>query len=392
MPKLAPGQLTALKVAKIRKVGLHADGGNLYLQVSGLQAKSWIFRFRMTGRDRTMGLGSVQDVPLVEARARATEARRQVQSGIDPIDTRQQARQQEEAKRTTFKDCAVAFIQAHKDGWSNPKHIAQWTSTLTTYAFPAIGETPIAEVGTDQVLAILEPIWTAKAETASRVRGRIEAVLDWATVRQYRQGENPARWKGHLDHLLPARSKVTRVEHHAALPYRELPGFMLTLQEQDGVGALALQFTILTATRTSETLNAMWREIDMDTRTWTIPAERMKADKEHRVPLSDSAISILQRMRERRESEFVFPGNRRGNPLSNMTMLMTLRRMGRGDLTAHGFRSTFRDWAAEQTSYPREVCEMALAHAVVGVEGAYRRGDMFEKRRSLMETWGAFAQ
>ncbi|MEO5347047.1 MAG: integrase arm-type DNA-binding domain-containing protein [Magnetococcus sp. YQC-9] len=329
MPKLAPGQLTALKVAKIRKVGLHADGGNLYLQVSGLQAKSWILRFRVAGRDRTMGLGSVQDVSLVEARSRATDARRLIQSGIDPIAQRQQERIQAEAIRTTFKDCALAFIQAHQEGWSNPKHAAQWLATLTTYAFPIIGQTPIAEVNTDQVLEILQPIWTAKAETASRVRGRIEAVLDWAAVRQFRQGENPARWKGHLDHLLPARSKVARVVHHAALPYREVPGFMQTLRKQEVGGALALQFTILTATRTSEALGALWSEIDLDARGWIIPAERMKADKEHRVPLSDPAIAILHHMQARRESDYVFPGNRPGKPLSNMTMLATLRRMGR---------------------------------------------------------------
>jgi len=288
----------------------------------------------------------------------------------------------------TFKDCAERHIAAHKAAWRNNKHAAQWPGTLITYVHPSFGSLAVQTVDVGLVVKVLEPIWTEKPETASRVRGRIEAILDWATARGYRQGENPARWRGHIENLLPKKSKVRRVEHHAALPYPETAAFMVELRQQDGVAARALEFAILTAARTGEVIGGRWDEIDFAERLWTVPAERMKAGKEHRVPLSDAAMTILQTLRDTREGDFIFPGNWAGRPISNMAMLMLLRRMGRSDLTAHGFRSSFRDWAAECTTFPAEVAEMALAH-VVGdkVEAAYRRGDLFQKRREIMDAW-----
>ena len=291
----------------------------------------------------------------------------------------------------TFDGCAKAYIAAHEAAWRNPKHRQQWTNTLATYVSPVIGQLPVAAVDTGLVLKVVEPIWSKKPETASRVRGRIEVVLDWAKVRGYRDGENPARWRGHLDHLLPAKSKVRKVEHHAALPYAQVGAFMVGLREQPGIGARALEFLILTATRTGETLGAIWNEVDIAARLWTIPAARMKAGKDHRVPLSDAALTVLKQMHAIRHSDYVFPGGRDRRPLSEMALLMLLRRMERGNVTAHGFRSTFRDWAAERTSSPREVAEAALAHAIPdAVEAAYRRGDLFDKRRKLMAAWAEY--
>ncbi|WP_130470277.1 tyrosine-type recombinase/integrase [Candidatus Magnetaquicoccus inordinatus] len=389
MARKPPGQLTALKVTKTRTPGLYGDGGNLWLQVTSQAAKSWVLRYTLRGKNREMGLGSVQDVSLEEARTKAAKARKLLIERVDPIVDRDIERQKA-APAKSFKQCADEFIEANKAGWSNTKHAAQWASTLETYAYPIIGTMPVSEVTTDHVLQILNPIWQEKPETASRVKGRIESVLSMATVRGYRIGENPARWKGHLDQLLPAKVKVAKVEHHAALPYADVSGFMRALAQQEGVAALALAFCILTATRTSETLGAVWGEIDFAAKVWAIPGDRMKAGREHRVPLSDQAMTVLERMQEQRQPDYIFPGMRAGRPLSNMALLMTLRRMERGDLTTHGFRSTFRDWAAETTGYPNEVCEMALAHDVKGVEGAYRRGDLFEKRRQLMADWGRY--
>ena len=374
--------------------GLFADGGGLYLQVTESGAKTWIFRFMLAGRRRDMGLGAVHTVSLADARVEAQRCRQLVRDGIDPIETRKAAKlaaKAEKAKAMTFKQCAEAYIRAHEAGWKNAKHAAQWTSTLTTYAFPVMGELPVASVDTGLVMKVIEPIWTTKTETASRVRGRIESILDWATVRHYRAGENPARWKGHLDHLLPTKAKVQKGGHHAALPYDQIADFMAALRKQDGIGARALEFAILTAARTGEVIGAAWDEIDFDKQLWTIPAERMKADKEHRVPLSDPAVAILREMEKVRDGDFVFPGGKAQRPLSNMALLTTLRRMKRTDVTVHGFRSTFRDWAAEQTSVASEVAEMALAHAVGDkVEAAYRRGDLFEKRRRLMDGWAKY--
>jgi integrase len=295
------------------------------------------------------------------------------------------------ATATTFEQCAERYIAAHRSGWRNPKHAAQWPSTLKTYAYPVFGSLPVQAVDTGLVMKVLEPIWHAKPETASRVRGRIEAVLDWATVRGYRKGENPARWRGHLDKLLPARGKVRKVEHHAALPYAEMGDFMAALREQEGIAARALEFLILTAARTSEVIGARWQEFDLEGKLWIVSADRIKGGKEHRVPLSGAALTIIEAMKETRESEFVFPGGKAGKPLSNMAMLKALERMERTELTAHGFRSSFRDWSAERTNYPREVAEMALAHTVGDkVEAAYRRGDLFRKRRQLMAAWARY--
>jgi integrase len=372
---------------------MYGDGGGLWLQVTGRGAKSWIFRFTLRGKARAMGLGSANTFSLAEARDKALICRKLCAEGIDPIETRRERRQEaavEAAKAVTFRTCAEGYIEAHKAGWRNDKHAAQWTSTLETYAYPVFGDLPVQAIDTGLVLKALETIWTTKPETASRVRGRVEAILDWAATRGYRRCENPARWKGHLQNLLPKRSKVRKVEHHAALPFKEVPAFMKAVAAQPGIAAKLMVFTILTAARTGEALGARWSEIDLEAGIWTVPAERMKAGLEHRVPLSAAALAILAEQRNL-DDTFVFPGGRRGKPLSNMAMLVLLRRMERGDLTVHGFRSSFRDWASETTHFPSEVVEMALAHTVESkVERAYRRGDLFEKRRELMAAWGSF--
>jgi integrase len=387
----AIGKLTALAVTQARGRGYYGDGGGLYLQVSANAAKSWVFRFKEAGKLHEMGLGPVHTIGLAEAREKARECRRLRFDGLDPIEARKAARLQarlDAAKAMTFAACAERYIASHKAGWRNPKHAAQWPATLATYVDPIFGALPVQTIDVGLVMKAVEPIWVVKPETASRVRGRIEAILDWATARGYRAGENPARWRGHLENLLPKRSKVHRVEHHAALPYPEIGAFMVELRQQEGVAARALEFAILTAARTGEAIGARWSEFDLGERLWTVPSERIKAGKEHRVPLSDAALAILEDMRAIRQSDFVFPGGRARRPISNMAMLMLLRRMGRGDLTAHGFRSSFRDWAAERTGFPAEVAEMALAHTVGDkVEAAYRRGDLFQKRRQLMDAW-----
>src|SRR5271170_5553080 len=385
------GKLTALAITQAKRRGYYGDGGGLLLQVSAGGAKSWVFRFKEGGKLREMGLGPTHTVSLAEARLKALECRKARLDGRDPIEARKAGRMAaklDAAKTMTFRDCAERYITAHKAAWKNDKHAAQWPATLITYVHPSFGSLAVQTIDVGLVVKVLEPIWTEKPETASRVRGRIEAILDWATARGYRQGENPARWRGHIENLLPKISKVRRVEHHAALPYPETAAFMVELRQQDGVAARALEFAILTAARTGEVIGGRWDEIDFAERLWTVPAERMKAGKEHRVPLSDAAMTILQTLRETREGDFIFPGNWAGRPISNMAMLMLLRRMGRSDLTAHGFRSSFRDWAAECTTFPAEVAEMALAH-VVGdkVEAAYRRGDLFQKRREIMDAW-----
>ena len=388
-------RLSALFVGRAKEPGMYADGGGLYLQVSQSGTKSWIFRYALNGREREMGLGPLHTITLADARNLAMEARRLKLSGIDPIDARKadrQAKRLEDARAISFKQASAAYIKANKSAWKNPKHAAQWESTLTTYADPIFGSLPVAAIDTALVMKALEAIWSEKPETASRLRGRIESVLDWATARGYRTGENPARWRGHLDKMLPARAKVQAVQHHAALPYHDLPAFMSCLRSQTGIGALALEFTILTAARTGEVIAATWDEIDLHAATWTVPKERMKAKREHKVFLGDDALAILRPLKETMRSDFVFPGNAPDKPLSNMAMLATLKRMNRKDLTTHGFRSTFRDWAAETTDYPSEVVEMALAHAVTNkVEAAYRRGDLFEKRKRLMADWNRAA-
>jgi integrase len=383
--------LSARKVETTKEAGLYGDGGGLYLQVTAKGAKSWIYRFKLDGRRRDMGLGSFDTVSLADARDKALEARKLVGLGSDPIIAK--AQPIIEARATTFDQAAAAYIDSHKAGWRNEKHVEQWRATLKTYAGPVFGHLPVAEIDTGLVMKVLEAIWSTKPETANRVRGRIEAILDWATVRGYRTGENSARWKGHLQALLPAKNKVAKVEHHAALPYVEIAPFMARLRAADGMGARALRFAILTAARTGDVIGAKWSEVDLEARQWVIPAERMKAGREHRVPLSEPALVLLRDVLTIRQGDYVFGGATAGKPLSNMALLMCLRRVKREDLTAHGFRSTFRDWCAEQTNFPSEVAEMALAH-VVGdkVEAAYRRGDLFEKRRQLAEAWGSYCE
>jgi integrase len=388
-------KLSALTVSRAKTRGYLGDGGGLYLQVSASGAKSWVFRFKDHGRLREMGLGSVHAIGLAEARKRATACRQMRLDGTDPIAVKKAGKlkaKPEAARAMTFRQCAEAYIEAHQAGWQNAKHAAQWSSTLKTYAYPVFGALPVQAVDVPLIAKVLEPIWKTKTETASRLRGRIERVLDWATVRGYRQGENPARWRGHLDQLLPARSRVQKVQHHAALSYAEVGQFMADLREQDSASALALEFLILTATRTAEVIGATWSEVDLDAVVWTIPAERMKAKKEHRVPLSKPALTILKRLYKHRAGEFVFMGAKPGRPLSNMALLMLLERMGRSDLAVHDFRSTFRDWAAERTNFPREVAEHALAHSLPDkVEAAYQRGDLFEKRRQMMDVWSRYS-
>jgi integrase len=387
-------RLSAQGVARNVKPGLYADGGGLYLQITKAGVKSWLFRYMREGKARGMGLGPLHTISLAEARTRALECRKMLLDGRDPLDEKEQqrvSRKVASAKSKTFMECAEAYIDAHRAGWRNAKHAAQWTSTLETYAEPVFKDISISSIDTALVMKVLEPIWKTKTETATRVRGRIESVLDWATVSGYRTGENPARWKGHLDHLLPKRSKVQKVEHHPALPYSDAPEFMKTLRSQAGIAARALEFLILTATRTNETIGARWDEINIENRIWTIPESRMKTGREHRVPLSAQAVKILKHMQSDSTGEFVFPGQRDGNPMSNMVFLQLLKRMGRSDITAHGFRSTFRDWVGETTQYPREVAEAALAHTVKNkAEAAYARGDLFEKRAKMMQDWANF--
>lgn len=390
-------RLSPSGVTKAKKPGMYPDGAGLYLLVGPSGAKSWIYRFMLDGKAREMGLGPVHTIGLAEARQRALDARRQRLDGVDPVEARKAARTKaklEKAKAITFKACAEKYIKAHQAGWRNEKHAAQWTATLTAYAYPKIGALPVADVDTGLVTQILTPLWADKPETASRVRGRIESVLDYATTHGWRSGENPARWRGHLENVLPRRAKVRKVEHHAALPWGETGAFMAELREQEGVAALALRFAILTAGRTGEVIGARWSEIDLPGAVWTVPGDRMKAGREHRVPLSEAALAVLREAAKQRDGEapdaFVFPGGKRGRGLSNMALLALLRRMKRDDLTAHGFRSTFRDWAAE-TGQPADIAEAALAH-VVGDKtvAAYQRGDLLERRRKLMEAWAAF--
>jgi integrase len=388
-------RLNALTVKRAMAPGLYADGAGLYLQVTASGARSWIFRFRWHGGRRDMGLGSLDAVPLAKARQKAAEARQALADSIDPIAARNAAKAAETAelaKSKTFKDAANDYISARKAAWTNPKHAAQWESTLATYAYPIIEKLAVGDIDVGHVTRILRPIWAEKPETARRLRGRIEAILDSAKAHGWRTGDNPARWRESLKSIFPAYTELSSVEHHPALPYSEIGAFVAELRKQAGVAPRALEFLILTATRTSETTGARWSEIDMAKGEWRIPKERMKTRKKmkgpHRVPLSARSLEILRDMSRGRTGEFVFPSRKRDKHLSNGAFLAVLDRMGRGDITAHGFRSTFRDWAAEQTNYPRDVAEMALAHAIGDkVEAAYRRGDLFAKRARMMADW-----
>jgi len=383
-------KLSALKVSKLNKPGIYGDGAGLCLRVTGGGSRHWVFRFMLSNRAHWMGLGPYPDVTLEEAREQALEARRKKRAGVNPIGERKLETIRARAT-LTFQQCADKYIASHRTGWKNSKHANQWTNTLSTYCGPVIGGLAVNEVDVALVMKILEPIWVIKAETASRLRGRIESILDWAAVRGYRQGNNPARWKGHLNNLLPKSSRVKRIVHHASLSYTELGAFMAKLSNQPGIGARALAFVILTAARSGEVRGTTWDEIDMTQKLWVIPGIRMKSGKEHRVPLSRSAISLLKEMKGQCRGDLVFPGRSEGRPLSDMSLIAVLHRMNRKDLTCHGFRATFRDWVSETTAYPREVAEMALAHTIGDkVEAAYRRGDLFTKRTKVMEEWDKF--
>ena len=392
--------------------GMHADGQGLYLRVQAGGSKGWIYRYQLNGKRREMGLGALKEVSAPDARADAAKKRELLRAGVDPIEARRAAAEQEskfalhvQAGPTMFRKVAADYIASHRSGWANVKHAAQWENTLETYAYPIIGDKPPAEIGTDDVLRILEPIWETKTETASRVRSRVELVLSYAKVKKLRQGENPAVWRGNLDALLPKPSKVAPVRHHPALPFAALPAFLVALREIGGVGARALEFAILTAARSGEVRNMVRDEVDFEGKVWTVPAEHMKAKRPHRVALSDAAIALLTAQPVLEDNPYIFPGARGKVPVSDMTLTAVIRRMNEAhkkprwidrrigaEVVPHGFRSTFRDWAAEATDYPGEMAEMALAH-VVGdkVEAAYRRGDMFNRRLEMMETWAAFA-
>jgi integrase len=388
-----PRPLTAAFVTHVRTPGRYPDGGGLYLQVKNSGAKSWVFRYERGGRERAMGLGPIRSVPLVSAREKAFEARRLLRQGADPLIARraETARDRMAAlNAVSFADCAARYIDNQRPGWSQ-SWAAEWTGTLERYAYPVFGITPVAEVGTVHILRALEAIWVHKPDTARRLRRRIEAVLDWARAMGYREGPNPARWSDHLKNLVPKREKASRVRHHAALAYADIPEFMAELRALDRNDARALEFLILTAARLSEVRLARWAEIDQSGRLWTIPAERMKAGKGHRVPLSKPAVELLQRVPQHMGQDLIFPGARGGVMHPNAMWLVVREDVCRRGVTVHGFRSTFRDWAAETTAYPNHVQEMALAHGIgSAVEKAYRRGDLFEKRRRLMEDWGKF--
>lgn len=386
-------KLTAQGVRAMDKRGRYGDGGGLWLQVSAYGTKAWLFRYMINGRARQMGLGSVETFSLKEARERARLARQMVADGIDPITEKENtrlSRAASAAKILTFDEAAKGYIKAHRTGWRNPKHATQWQNTIKTYVSPTLGRMSVADIETSHVISILEPIWDTKTETASRVRGRIESILDWASARNYRSGDNPARWRGHLDKLLAARGKVSKVRHHPAMPYDRAGTFIAQLVKLENVSSRALEFTILTAARTSETTGARWDEINLQEKIWLVPGGRMKSGRDHRVPLSNRVIEILNALP--RLGEYVFPGAKDGCPLSNMAMLQQLQGMsGCQGLTVHGFRSTFRDWVAEQTDFPRDLAEAALAHVVADkTEAAYRRGDALEKRRLMMEAWAQF--
>lgn len=396
MAKRVKHKLTAAVVKQARQPGYFSDGGGLVLQVSVSGSQSWLFRYRAPGgKIREMGLGSAAVVTLAEARRKAELAQRQRSDGFDPIQVRRDIQAQavvDATRGVTFKNCARQFIETNTAGWKNSKHVAQWSATLETYAYPMFGGMPVAAIDTAQVLRAVEPIWSIKPETASRVRQRIERVLSWATVRGYRSGANPAQWKGCLDQILPKLSKVRKVKHHRALPPDDVAALMTALSGSTGGAALALRFLTLTAARTGEVLGATWSEIDLNARQWTVPAARMKAGKEHRVPLSEAALDVLTEAKKCTVDDVIFSGQRPGRALSNMAMVALLRRMKRLDVVPHGLRATFRTWCAERTNYPRELCEMALAHSIKdATEAAYQRSDMMERRRQLMNDWATFA-
>jgi integrase len=401
-------RLTPAMVAKLAAgaPGSYPDGDGLYLQIAKAGSAAWVYRYMsdpVAKRERYMGLGALRHVSLSEARRLAGDARRERQAGIDPIEARRGKRlelQRQAVPAMSFRQCAEAYIAAHQVGWRSAAHARQWPATLAAYAYPVFGNLSVAAIDINLVMRVLEPLWLTKTETASRLRGRIESVLGWAMARGHRPaGDNPARWRGHLENLLTdptaakkaARQAQGRMANHPALPYAEIGAFMAELRRQEGVAARALEFVILTAARTGEAIGARWSEIDFAAKIWTIPGERMKAGEAHRVPLSDAAWAIVERMAVLRTSEFIFPGRSAGRPYDSGALRDVLHRLHRRDLTVHGFRSSFRDWVAEQTKFPNEVAELALAHGIKDKsEAVYRRGDLIEKRRRLAEAWSGY--
>jgi integrase len=383
-------RLSNLKVERAKQPGMYADGGGLYLRVAEGGSKQWIYRYTTNGHNRDMGLGPVRLLTLAEARERARAAGKLRLDGIDPIAHKHMQRGAAivaAAGAKTFKECVEAFIRDNEKKWTHPKHRRDWERTLVRFVFPTLGNLPVASIDTPLVLKVIKPLWERVPETASRVRGRIEAVLGWATVHHYRTGDNPARWRGHLEHALPSRSEIAKVEHHAAMPYTGVASFMGALRKDTSLAARCLEFITLSAARLGEATGATWEEIDLGACTWTIPAERMKADKEHKVPLSKAALAVLKAMREIQQSDYVFPGFKPGQSIGADSLRELIKKLAGADVTVHGLRSTFRDWAADCTSFPNELVEMALSHAISSpVEKAYRRGSMFE----LMAAWADF--
>ena len=393
MPRKA-AELSPLSISRLKDPGLWAVGGvsGLYLHVNARGARSWILRVVVGDKRRDMGLGGYPDIGVADARQKAREARLKIEQGIDPILLRKQAKSELmalQATDKTFEQAAGEYIKIHADSWSNDKHRKQWESTLAAYAFPVVGKLSLRDIRQEHILKILEPIWTTKTETATRVRGRMESILDWAKVKGLRSGENPAAWKGHLDHMLPAPTRLKKVEHLTAVPVREMPDFMIKLRQAAGTAAQALEFLILTAARSGEVRGITWQEVSLEDALWIVPAERMKMKREHRVPLSDRAVSILKSQPRIDENPLVFPAPR-GSQMSDATMSAVLKRMN-VDATVHGFRSSFRDWCGDYTNYPRDLAEQCLAHGADDpVEAAYRRGDALERRREIMNEWSKF--
>ena len=393
MPRKA-AELSPLSISRLKEPGLWAVGGvaGLYLHVNDRGARSWILRVVVGDKRRDMGLGGYPDIGVADARQKAREARLKIERGIDPILLRKQAKSELmalQATDKTFEQAAGEYIKIHADSWSNDKHRKQWESTLAAYAFPVVGKLSLRHIRQEHILKILEPIWTTKTETATRVRGRMESILDWAKVKGLRSGENPAAWKGHLDHMLPAPTRLKKVEHLTAVPVREMPDFMIKLRQAAGTAAQALEFLILTAARSGEVRGITWQEVSLEDALWVVPAERMKMKREHRVPLSDRAVAILKSQPRIDENPLVFPAPR-GSQMSDATMSAVLKRMGI-DATVHGFRSSFRDWCGDYTNYPRDLAEQCLAHGADDpVEAAYRRGDALERRREIMNEWSKF--
>jgi len=388
-------QLTALKVKKLKEAKSYPDGDGLYLQISKSGNKTWFYRYQKAGKDHKHGLGSYPTVTLDRARNKARACNVLRDKGIDPIEHKKQQvldEELEKLKGITFEKCAIAYIDAHKAGWKNRKHEQQWRNTLKTYAYPYIGKLAVKSIDTGLVLKVLEPIWNEKTETATRVRQRIENILDWAKVRKYRSGENPALWRGHLDKILPKPTKVTKVKHFNAMPYVNVPKYFKKLRKTETLAAKSLAFIILTASRNGEARGATWDEIDLKKGVWELPSERMKADRPHRVPLSKEAIKVLKEAKKLSRGEYVFSGLKKDKPISEAT-IRNLIKTDHSDVTIHGFRSSFRDWCAEMTNYPREVAEAALAHTLKDkTEAAYQRGDIFVKRKKLMDAWASYCQ